>query len=79
MKKLAAALVLSALAVSPALAQSFSTGYGTGNIAPDPKHPGQQFAYRPGEQRSPNEGGGYGSYAQAPGSHQMHHWSTDEH
>ncbi len=79
MKKLALALVLAAMAASPAMAQSFSSNFGTGNIAPDPKHPDQQFAYRPSDQdqRSNSEGGGYGSYAQAPVKH-IHHRAADE-
>lgn len=79
MKKFTMALVLATMAASPAFAQSFTTTYGTGNIAPDPKHPGQQFEYRPNAQNQrSNSEGGYGAYAQAPGHHARHWTQEDE-
>jgi hypothetical protein len=69
MKKLAIALMLAAMAVSPALAQSFSPGYGTGNVASDPNHPGQPFEYQPTDRTAShwqaNSEGGFNATASA--------------
>ena len=71
-------LALATMAASPEFAQSFTTTYGTGNIAPDPKHPGQPFEYQPSDQsQQSNSEGGYRSYAREPGG-LAHHWTSDE-
>ncbi len=71
MKKLVImAGILAAVSAAPAVAQSFSGSYGTGNIASPntPDNPSGQFSYKPTNDTN--------AYAQAPtGSvttHQMH-------
>ncbi len=62
MKKLILAAVLATLAGSAANAQSYSPGYGSGNIVPGP---GGAFAYH---QSFAADRSARGAYAQAPGA-----------
>ena len=69
MRKLstALALVLAMAAASPAFAQSYSAGYGTGNIAPHvtASNPGSESGFAPSGRRL-NGSNGVNAYASEP-------------